>query len=202
MAEQRVIGGNAVRGRARIWVPLVAVGVLLMVAAVEVLANRSLPAREALEPGTVVAFGPERAAEVELDEAWEVDRAQTKLDLRVVLARDGTTVVLDAVQFPDPDGTDPQRMWEGVSRLLETAEYSGSMLELGPPAAFATPNIEDGLRGDLRLDDQTGALYVLPSADHGHAVNVRVLSTADASAEDRTAAAALVDSIAFTGEAA
>lgn len=186
------------RGRGRVWVPLAVVGVLLAVAAAAFLANRALPARERLEPGTVIEFGGDRRASVTVGEDWWLDRSETSLDLQVTLVHEGTTVVLDAVQYPSDD-VPPETMWEGMSRLLDTARYSGVGVELGEPEAFATPNAADALRGDLRIGDSGGFAFVLPSADRAHAVTGRALTTEASGSGDDEAVARLIETVTITG---
>lgn len=192
--------GNAIRGGRRIWVPLLVVGALLALAAAEFAVNRALPARERLEAGTVVEFGAERFAAVEVGEGWSVDKANTKLDLQLVLVHGDTTVTLDAVQFPRRGGAAVEEMWDGMRLLLDTARYAGADIAIGEPSAFTTPNVTEGLTADLRAGDRVGTAFVLASEGRGHAVDGQVLAPADAPESESAAAAALIETIAFTEE--
>lgn len=195
MDEHRA-AANAIRGRARVWVPLAVVGALLALAAGEWAFNRSQPDKESLEAGTVVEFGSDREVSVEVGEGWSVDRSGTNLDMEVVLVHGEVSVTLDVVHFPRPDGVAPKEMWAGMDRVLDAARYGGTEVDLGEPASFTTANIDDGLSGDLRVGDQSGTAYVLPDADGAKAVEARVLGP-----DAETVAAEVIDSITFKEDA-
>lgn len=188
--------GNAVRGKSRIWVPLAVVGVLLALIGAETAFERSQPDAVQPEPDTVIEFGADRGASVQVGDGWAVDNALSDLNSRLVLVHGDVTVELTSVTFPD--GTAPDEMWTGLDRLLDIERHQGIETRLSEPAEYRNAAGLTGLQGDLQIGDRTGHAFVLPDTEGVRAVQAQVLSPAGADA--RADAAALVDSITFEEE--
>lgn len=187
--------GNAVHGRRRTRVPLAVVGVLIALLAAEAVFAKSRPGEAALEPGTVIAFGPDQRASVRVGDGWVLDSDASDANSRLVLAHGDTVVQLSIVISPVT--ASPDEMWEGLDRLLGLQRRQGVEVRLADPAEYENAAGTAGIQGDLRVGDRTGHAYVLPDADGATAVQAQVLAPAHAGEDDRAAAAELVDSIAI-----
>lgn len=186
---------NAVHGRRRIWVPLAVVGVLIVLIAAEAVFARSQPAGVAVVPGTVIGFGPEERVTVQAGEGWVLDSASSDVNSRLVLAHGDVEVELSTVTVVP--GTSSEAMWEGMDRLLDIERHQGVRARLGSPSEYENAAGTTGLQGELRVGERTGQAFVLPDADGAAAVQAQVLAPADAGDQERAAAAALIDTIAF-----
>ncbi|RRR98462.1 hypothetical protein [Glycomyces terrestris] len=190
--------GNAVQGRHRVWVPIAVVGLLLVMIAAEAAFAKSQPAGEALVSGTVIGFGADRQASVQVGEGWVLDDAASDLDSQLVLTRGDVTVELSSVIFNGQ--TAPSQMWTGMGRLLDVERHAGAQVSLGSPGGFETSSGATGLEGGLQIGSRAGEAFVLPDAEGVQAVDAKVLAPADAGDTDWSAATQLIDSIAFEGE--
>jgi hypothetical protein len=189
--------GNAVDGGRRVWVPLAVVGVLAVLIAAEAVFARSQPPGVAVVPDTVIEFGAGQRASVQVGDDWVLDSAASDVNSRLVLVQGDTTVELTSVTLPAD--TTPGEMWTGLDRLLDIERRQGIDVALGSPAEYENASGTAGLQGKLQVGTRAGEAYVLADAEGEQAVQAQVLAPADAG-EDRSAAAALIDSIAF-GEA-
>jgi hypothetical protein len=187
--------GNAVHGRRRIRVPLAVVGVLIVLLAAEAVFAKSQPDGAAVDSGTVIGFGPEERASVQVGDGWVLDSASSDVNSRLVLVHGDTVVQLSTVTFPA--AASPGEMWDGLDRLLGLQRRQGVEVRLEGPAEYENAAGSTGMQGDLRVGDRTGHAYVLPDADGTTAVEVQVLAPANAGDDERAAAAELVDSIAI-----
>ncbi len=187
--------GNAVHGRHRIWVPLAVVGVLLVMIAAEAVFAKSQPDGEELVSGSVVEFGADRQASVQVGDGWTLDEAASNADAQLVLTRGDMMVELSSVVFPAK--TTPAVMWTGMDRLLSIERHAGTEVWLDSPSEIDTASVQGGLSGSLQIGNRAGAAYVLPDADGAEAVEAKVLAPPHASDEEKSAAAQLIDSIAF-----
>ncbi|MQM25099.1 hypothetical protein [Glycomyces albidus] len=192
--------GNAVHGARRIWVPLVVVGVLFALTAVEGLAAKALPDGEALAAGTVIEFGSARQVAVQVGEGWTLDESASDLRSRLVLVRDDVVMQLSVIVFSAgrPDGV--REIWDGMAQTMKIEEYRGTEVALGEPAAFDTKWTSGGLQGSLQVETRVGAVYVLPAEDGAQAVEATVLGPLRPDPAVWDAAIAVVDSVAFAGE--
>lgn len=190
--------GNAVHGRRRIWVPLAVVGLLLMMTAVEAVFARSQPAGEQLVSGTVIEFGSDRQASIQVGDGWVLDIGASDLNSQLVLVRGDMTVELSSEAFPE--NTSPAAMWAGMDRLLNIARHSGVEVWLDSPTEGGTSSGSGELEGSLQIGNRAGKAIVIPDTDGAQAVEAKVLAPLHAGDEDWSAAAQLIDSIAFEGE--
>lgn len=190
--------GNAVHGRRRIWVPLAVVGVLLALIVGEVAFARSQPAGVAVVPDTVIEFGTGQRAAVQVGDGWVLDSASSDANARLVLVRGDMVVELSSVTFPAP--TSPDEMWAGMDRLLDIERRQGIEVRLDGPSEFENAAGTAGLQGKLQVGTRVGQAFVLADAEGEQAVEVQVLAPAHAGDDERSAAAALIDSIAFEEE--
>jgi hypothetical protein len=190
--------GNAVHGRRRVWVPIAVVGLLLVMIAAEAAFANSQPAGEALVSGTEIGFGADRQASVQVGDGWVLDNAASDIDSQLVLVRGDVTVELSSVVFTGR--TAPDEMWTGMGQLLNVERHAGAQVSLDNPTRFETSSGASGLEGHLQIGSQAGEAFVLPDAEGVQAVDAKVLAPADAGDADWSAAAQLIDSIAFEGE--
>lgn len=189
-------------GARRIWVPLVVVGVLFALTAVEGLVGKALPDGEALAAGTVIEFGSERQAAVQVGEGWTLNESASDLHSGLVLARGDVAMRLSAVVFTAgrPDGV--REMWDGMAQTMKIEEYRGTDVRLGEPAEFDTKWVSGGLQGSLQVETRVGSAFVLPAEDGEQAVEAQVLGPLHPDPAVWDAAMAVVDSVAFAGEGA
>lgn len=187
--------GNAVYGRRRIRVPLAVVGVLLVLLAAEAVFARSQPDGVGVAPDTVIGFGPDQRASVQVGEDWVLDSASSDVNSRLVLVRGDVEVELSSVTFPA--AASPDAMWEGMDRLLDIERRQGVTARLGDPAEYENAAGVAGMQGDLQIGDRSGQAYILPDANGDTAVEAQVLAPAGTGDREMADAAALIDSIAF-----
>ncbi|MFG3339555.1 hypothetical protein [Glycomyces sp. NPDC048151] len=187
--------GNAVEGRRRIWVPLAVVGVLAALITAEAVFAASQPDGVEVVPDTVIAFGPDQRATVQVGDGWVLDSAASDINSRIVLVRGDTVVELSTVTFPE--GTSPGEMWNGFDRLLDIQRGQGTEVWLDSPTEYENTAGLAGLEGKLQVGSRVGEAYVLPDDEGATAVEAQVLAPSHASDEDRAAAAALIDTIAI-----
>lgn len=190
--------GNAVHGWRRIWVPIAVVGLLLVMIAAEAAFAKSQPAGEPLVAGTVIGFGADRQASVQVGDGWVLDSAASDINSQLVLVRGDVTVELSSVIFNGQ--TTPDEMWTGMSQLLNVERHAGAQVALGNPTGFETSSGASGLEGNLQIGSRAGEAVVLPDAQGVQAVDAKVLAPAGAGGADWSAAAQLINSIAFQGE--
>ncbi|MBO3732710.1 hypothetical protein [Glycomyces niveus] len=190
--------GNAVRGKSRIWVPLAVVAVLLALIGAETAFERSQPDAVQLVPDTVIEFGADRDASVQVGDGWAVDNALSDLNSRLVLVHGDVMVELTSVTYPD--GTTPDEMWTGLDRLLDIERHQGIQVRLSEAAEYRNAAGLTGVQGDIQIGDRAGQAFVLPDGEGVRAVQVQVLAPAQSEEDSRAAATALVDSIAFEEE--
>jgi len=187
--------GNAVYGRRRIWAPLAVAGVLLALIGAAALFARSQPAGVALAPDTVIEFGAERDATVQVGDGWVLDSGASDINSQIVLVRGNTLVELSDVTLPT--GTSPQEMWTGLDRLLDIERHHGTEVWLDSPTEFKNAAGTTGLQGNLQVGTRVGQAFVLAGPDGAQAVEAKVLAPSQASDQDLAAAAKVIDSIAF-----
>jgi hypothetical protein len=190
--------GNAVQGRRRIWVPLAVVGVLLVMIAAEAVFAKSQPDGEELVSGSVVEFGADRQASVQVGDGWTLDEAASDANAQLVLTRGDMVVELSSVVFPAK--TTPAAMWTGMDRLLSIERHAGTEVWLDNPSEIDTSAIQGGLSGSLQIGNRVGSAFVLPDADGAEAVEAKVLAPIHANDDEKSAATQLIDSIAFQEE--
>ncbi|MDN3240077.1 hypothetical protein [Glycomyces tritici] len=187
--------GNAVHGRRRIRVPLAVVGVLIVLLAAEAVFAKSQPDGTAVVPDTVIGFGFDQRATVQVGEDWVLDSASSDIDSRLVLVHGDVVVQLSSVTVPA--ATSPEELWQGLDRLLDIQRRQGVDVRLDAPTGYENAAGTAGLQGDLQLGDRSGQAYVLPDADRTTAVEAQVLAPAGTGDSEMAAAADLIDSIAF-----
>ncbi|WP_205328454.1 hypothetical protein [Glycomyces sp. YM15] len=187
--------GNAVHGKRRIWVPLAVVGALLALIAAEAVFARSQPAGVAVVPDTVIEFGSGQRASVQVGDGWVLDSAASDVNTRLVLVRGDMAVELSSVTVPAQ--TTPEEMWAGMDRLLDIERRQGVEVRLDTPTDYENASGATGLQGKLQVGTRVGQAFVLAGDEGGQAVEAQVLAPAHAGDGDRSAAAALIDSIAF-----
>jgi hypothetical protein len=190
--------GNAVYGRRRIWAPLAVVGVLLALIAAEAVFARSQPAEVTLVPDTVIAFGGERDVTVQVGDGWVLDSGASDINSQIVLVRGDTLVELSETTLPT--GTSTDAMWTGLDRLLDIERHQGTEVWLDSPTEYENAAGTTGLQGNLQVGSRVGQAFVLAGPEGAQAVEAKVLAPSHTGDADRSAAAAVIDSIAFEEE--
>jgi hypothetical protein len=192
--------GNAIHGARRVWVPLVVVGMLFALTAVEGLVAKALPAGEPLEAGTVIEFGIERQVAVQVGAGWTLDESASDLNSELVLAQGDVVMQLSSVVFNAGRPDDVREMWDGMDQTMRIEEYRGIDVRLGEPAEVDTKRISGGLQGSLQVETRIGTAFVLPAEDRAQAIQAKVLGPLHPDPAVWDAAMAVVESVAFTDE--